>query len=361
MLLAIPLLASFSAIQAREADGLLDALVPVQDQSQRSLQRGLQKGLAQVLVKQAGDSSVLTSPGVRQAMSITSQYVTEYGYTTIKGVGEEQEDTLALTASFSGSAINRLLHREQLPLWPANRMAMLAWLIRDDAEFGKQHVTWAVLPEAYHALEVALQRRGVPMIRPMLDLQDRLALRPEQAWDFDEEQYAAAAQRYNTPLWLAIRLYQSGDGGWRGTALVNAEGNKTLENIAADDVTTLVNQAVDRLVDSYSRKYSYVPQLQTDALLTTVENVRSYAVYREVNSFLENLELVESLRLVSINNDQLKLRLVLNGDVSLLQESLARDNRFEVLAAETTAWAPPLGGEEPLPAFAQEFRFRWVK
>lgn len=330
-------------LRAEVADGLLSAKVPVADQSEGSRQRALREALAQVLVKQTGSMSVLNNPGVQQALSLTPHYVTQYGYTRIPDFTAEGEDTLALTASFSESAVSRLLQREQLPVWPANRMAMLIWLLHDDPEFGKQHVTPDVMPNAYRALEMALQRRGVPVLKPSLDLQDRLTLRPEQAWDFAEEPFAAAAQRYDAALWLALRLYQSGDGAWRGSAWANIEGRMFIENVAAENVAGLIDQAVDRIVDDYARFYTYVPQLQSEGLRITVANVNSYTDYRRVIEYLQNLELVENLTLESVQNDQLRLELKLNSQASLLHETLRRDPRFTVVedvAAPGLAGAP---------------------
>lgn len=337
-----------TVVRAEEAPGLWSALVPVPDQSETARQEGLQQALAQVLVKQTGSREILNNPAIKQALSLTRHYLTQYGYTRIPAVDTDDEDTLALTASFSENAISRLLQREQLPIWPANRMGMLIWLLRDDPEFGRQHITPELMPEAYQALALALTRRGVPVIKPSLDLQDRLALNPEQAWRFDEAAYAGAAQRYSTSLWLGVRLYQSGDGSWRGSAWASVEGRMFLENASANDARVLINELVDRIVDNYSRNYTYVPQLQAEGLRLTIENVGSYKAYRQVTGYLQNLEVVESLRLERVRDDQLALYLTLNGDASLLRETLQRDTRFEALAPS-----------QSVPGLVNE-RFRWV-
>ena len=325
---------------------IYQALLPVDDQSEGQRDAGVKQGLAQVLVKVSGDSGVLANPRVRGVLANAARYVSEVGYSEIQLPGQEQP-SLALSASYSQQQVDRLLRREQLQIWPASRSELLVWVVVDTLEGGKQLVDAEHLPEVLQSLEYHMARRSAPLLKPSLDLQDRLTLPAAQAWQFNREKLQLAAGRYQVENWLAIRLYQTSQGEWRGASWLNASGQMELQNFAEPDVDTLIGRAVDKAVDRMAANYAFVPQLRVEPVALILENIGSFQDFNTVTAYLETLEVVREVRVESVDADRLSLQLLVDGDVQLLLDMLQRDQRFQQIAAHN-----------PL-MVSQYYRFRW--
>lgn len=112
---------------------LYEALVPVADQSDAARERALKIGLEKVLVKVTGDSQVLLNPRVDGAAAEPRRYVTAYSYRSYRDpLAEPTEDGaatregMAINIRYSEPAIDQLLRRYQLQIWPAERPLLLA-------------------------------------------------------------------------------------------------------------------------------------------------------------------------------------------------------------------------------------------
>ena len=193
-------------------------------------------------------------------------------------------------------------------------------------------------------------RRGMPSIKPALDLQDRQALSAAGAWQFDRIQLRNAAQRYGAQQWLVIRFYRTSAGQWRGSSWLDHRGKTDLQNLNAPTLNGLIGQAVDRAVDRISSRYVFVPQKNADSFLLTLENIRSYESYKKATGYLESLELVRAVQVISADGDQLRLALEMDGDAQILLAALRRDRRLSEITSTLPAASTPV---------VEEYRFRW--
>lgn len=321
------------------------AQVPVSDQSEAARDMAVKEGLSQVLVKVSGSSLVLQQAGVQKALARARRYVSEVGYSKIVVPGSDQPVS-ALSVRYAQPQVDRLLRREQLQVWPASRPELLVWLVIDTADAGKHFLEAEQYPEMARNLEFHMARRSAPLRWPLLDLQDRLAVPVDQAWQFNDEVLKSAAARYESENWLVIRLYQTSQGEWRGTSWLNSMGKTRLQGFAEPEVEALIARAVDHAVDNMAANYAFIPQLRDEPVVLLLENIVSFNDFNNVRAYLEALEVVREVKIQSVESDRLSLQLLVDGDVQLLLDTLLRDPRFsEVESYGVTA--------------VNQYRFRW--
>jgi len=326
---------------------LYEALVPVPDQSNAARERALKTGLEKVLVKVTGDSQVLLNTRLDSATAEPRRYVTAYSYTSYRdSLAAPSEDGtapragMAINIRYSEPAIDQLLRRHQLQIWPAERPLLLAWIVVDDPVAGKQFVTSEQLPNADAALSQLMADRGVPLLRPMFDLSDSQMLTEAQAWAFDQARLASVAERYDVDSWLILRAYRSATGQWRGAWLLNVEGDDSLHSLAADSLPKLIAGMVPAAADKLASRYAYVPQDIAQQLVIQLDNINDYRAYREATGFIESLELVRALAVDYVDADQVGLRVSVEGEAALLLGMLRRDSRI-------SEHEPPIGLVQP--------------
>ncbi|MEZ5530170.1 MAG: DUF2066 domain-containing protein [Porticoccaceae bacterium] len=307
---------------------LYQAQVPVSDQEPVERSRALREGLAQVLVKVTGNSAVLANPEIAQTLANAEGYVTEYGYVGYAEPGSDQNTGLAMNINYSEAVVDRLVRRQQLQIWPADRPEMLVWMVVDTPGQGRQFVSYDERTEMLALLSRAMKQRGAPLLVPLLDLEDRAVISEEAVWNFDAERLTQASARYNASNWMAVRLYQSSTGQWRGARLLKVEQTDNLRSLVADSPTQLIDQLVAESVDSVASRYAFVPQSTSQELALDIEHVESFAAFSAVTEYLESMELVRNVMVDSVNGDRLALRVAVDGDVALLLDTLRRDSRM---------------------------------
>ncbi len=344
LLKIVPLLwiVGFSLVaNATSVTNLYQAQVPVADQSVAERSRALRIGLGKVLVKVTGNSAVLADPEILQAMAGAEGYVTEYGYVSYSEPGESGANGLALNIHFAETSVDRLMRREHLQVWPSDRPELLVWMVIDSADGGRQFVSADDQPTLLGLLDYAMKERAAPLLMPLLDLTDRMTLTEEDAWNFNLEKLTEASARYNSHAWMVVRLYQSATGQWRGARLLKLEGSDNLRSLVADSPALLVDQLVGETVDSLASRYAFVPQSTDQELVLNVDHVETYQSFSDVTSYLESLELVSSVIVDYVDEDRLGLRLSMEGDASLLLDTLRRDGRMTEKVASVVDGAVP--------------------
>ncbi len=354
-LIALIILSLFSlSVFAESVTNLYKTVVPVSGQGSGERLRAVRVGLGKVLVKVTGNSQVLSKVNGADAFSNAERYVTEYGYISYQNLLADETSSspgIAMSLSFDESSINRLLRQYQLQIWPSDRPGLLVWIVIDDPVRGKRFVSDETMPNTVAALQELMDDRGAPLVLPLLDLQDRQAVSEDDAWNFNQVRLADASKRYNTQAWLALRLYQSATGHWRGARMLNLNGDGNLTSLVASNVSELMGKVVPEAIDSLASQYSYVANAVDEELFIQIENINDYQAFSQATTYIASLEVVHRLTVDYVDADRLGLRLFVEGEVPLLLDTLRRDKRMAELvntsipASETSS--PEHGTSSP--------------
>lgn len=332
---AILLLAALLALplRAEVVKDLYTGQAPVGDRSQDELGRAAREALSQVLVKVSGSTEVLALPGIAPALRQALSQARQYSYART----DDPEQPLAARFEFSQSWVSGLLSEAGAPLWTANRPAVLLWLVQDTPE-GRQFVSRETAPELVRELEAGFQARGVPLRLPLYDLADAAALSPDQAWSLNEVTLRQASQRYRADEILAGRLSQLSGGQWLGDWAYLSARERLDRSASPEPVEAFLDAGVALVAEDMAARYAVAASgAPASGVAMSVSNVRSYADYAAIVSWLEGLELIDQANVEHISGTRLQLRLLAQTDASQLA-SIIELNRRLVPAA--TAAAP---------------------
>ena len=365
-------------------EGLYSATVEVADQSSTQRQKGFSLALAEVLIKTTGTRDIAVRPGVSQALAQASNYMVKYAYLPqpdpISPPASEPSESeppnaeraemaqtspgFPLSVQFAKATVDELMRSLDLPIWPANRPQVLVWVLEQTAS-GYRFVDAADLPPG---LQSSFQRRGLPFQLPLYDLGDQLALSSLAAWSLNQQQLQDAAKRYGVDHWLVLRYSQVSSGAIRGSwYLAGRKGNfagdsallNTLQVASGDE---FLSASVDQVVDRFARQMAYFADAEADSFRLVVENIGSFAAFTQLNSFLGGLEIVNSVRVRSIDGDTLVLDLATEGESRVLLRALKKEPRLSRVTqlrdnvSEPSTMATQL---IPSPPSASVEHFRW--
>ena len=213
MLLARSLLAIFvvafsfcAPVQAVQIEGLYShqsALIG-DDESER--EQAFAAALAAVIVKLTGGEEALSVPGVDRALARARDFVEGVSYSNIGEAGSGQSQR-TITVDLSQALVDSLLGDLGVPIWNINRPSILVWVAVQSSEGERRLMN----PETDESMVTALidfaDSRGLPLIFPVLDFEDRRSLSVDNLWDPTGRRNTVAldGQRrrniYSAPRW----------------------------------------------------------------------------------------------------------------------------------------------------------------
>lgn len=314
-------------VGAVEISGLYRATVPVADRAQASRDEAFRQALAQVLVKVSGDSKIVFLSAAKKVLKNPSSFVQEYAYT---GKG----DALRLQVKFEPEAINQWLIRNKLPLWSRERPLVIWWVGVEESS--RQRFILGRLASARHsALMQAIGKtaalRGVPVIFPLLDLEDRREVSfSDLAGGFIAPVERASSRYEANAEVIGILKRQSGE--WVGRWQLEFAGQTARWQSVGVTPAGVLENAVNEVADYLAKRLAVVPTNQTEpALLITFRDVKTAAAYARIEYLLRHFASIRDAYPVSIDGDRVQFRVIPRGQPGDVARNLA-----------LTGWLRPL-------------------
>ncbi|HWP94109.1 MAG TPA: DUF2066 domain-containing protein [Gammaproteobacteria bacterium] len=348
---AVLLFTACTAVQATTVTGLYEVSVPVTDQGVEARRQALEDALAAVLVRVTGERAVNRLPELTGMLRNPARYLQQYRYEEIapaSGSGGTGTATslpaLQLWARFDAAALERALHEAGAPLWGAERPSTLVWIAFDDgiqrALLGRES-----LPEWFAVIEETARTRGLPLVMPLLDLEDRQALEARDIFAFDEMRLQQASARYNPNAVLAGALQRDRvSGRWSATWMLLRAAEVSQWQDERATVPEVLAEAVHLLADRYAAQYAVRDGGALHGVTLAVSGITTLEAYGAVTSYLTSLALVEEVTVVELAGDVLVLKLAIRGERHHLEQVIGLDDRLVPVtapAATMQAAVPP--------------------
>lgn len=329
--------------EAAQIEGLYQAKVPVKSQSRDERLEVYPAALAQVVVKLSGDRGVPERPELSGLMRNAVALVQQFQYQELPSANQallEEGYKRLLVARFDGRAITQALIEANVPLWGGTRPEVLLWLAIEDRE--TRYLLGArASAELESHLDEQAARRGLPLLLPLLDLDDRRRLAFADVWGDFHHNVMLASARYGADVVLVGRLVRTAEGTWQTRWSLHyvvasntpsdywqGEANSQREALAIG-----IDGAADHIARRYAQLYSAD---SADSVALRVTNVSDMAGYARAMNYLESLDIVTAVEVVRIRADEVLFRLAIRGDARGLEQSI----RLGATLAQNVGSAP---------------------
>ena len=320
-------------VTAFEVEGLYQATLPVDSRNDaRERTAAFAAGMRQVLVKVSGQEDVLEHPAVRRALNSPDDYVDSWSYNS-RRLPDGGGSIIELRITFFESEIHRLLSDNNLAVWPSNRPLTLVWLVVE-SEYGERNVLGQ---DNSSELAVSLRDRavlrGMPLLFPLMDLDDRRSVDTAQLWNLDEEHIANVSQRYAVESVLVVRVFSSLGNEYLGRAKYLFRNQTRDMELYGNSLAALVEPAVNQVANELSAYYS-VQLNSTDARIKVfmqVDGVEDLEDYARLLRYVEGLTDVHGYTVSHVQDSTIQLELSTGGQVRQLMESIALGRNMQAV------------------------------
>lgn len=339
-------------VQAVEVQDLYQASVPVSDRSNTERTKAVRQGLQAVLVKVSGSSRISNESGVREVLQQAERYVVQYGYQTrelpaVEEGGRPQKGVF-LNVSYDPVVVNQVLRRSGLPIWASNRPAVTLWLAYD-AGRGRQLVGGTSQSNLQALIQEYANRRGLPIVFPQYDQQDRSSVRAGDIWGMFMEPMMDASARYDANVVAALKLSQSSSRVDGNTTLM-LDGERQAWGVFADSMEEAISQWVDQLADRVGEHYAVAfSQALGQQVLLDVVGVDGIQDYAGLNDYLGKLIAVRVSYPQQVKGDRVQILVSLESDQTALEQSFRVDRKLI-----PTDPPKPVKPQTPVPVSVQD-------
>lgn len=315
------------------AQGVYEAEVPVNSQTDADRAGALARALGQVLAKMSGDRQVTSRPGVAQMLRDAGQYVRSYDYRQDRGTSASGAPSyrMMLVARFDGDQVEGLAAALGLPVWAQPRPKPVLWLAIDDGS-GPRLVGLQQSNAARPALDKAIER-GYRLGLPAGGAAEQALV--GAIWRLDTAAVARASARYAPPMQLIGKLYRGSGGGWVADWVFVDNGRElnrwtTRENDARRAMAGGAEGAADALVRRYAKA---LPSGAPGVHRVIVHGVNSADDWLRVSASLQGHPMLRAIRPVRASNDRIELDLDLATGLAGFNRLLGVDAALQPLSA----------------------------
>lgn len=322
-ILAAILLWMFTSVAAVADERLHEATVTVQDRDRPARQAGFERALDKVLVKISGDRQVLKDPRVEDLREQAGRYVQRFRYVDGGDGGP------GLEVRFDGAALERLLTERGLPVWGASRPGLLVWLAA--VQHGQRVIAGGDEGRGLVAtLERVAEERGLRLVFPVMDLEDRSAVNFADLAGGFHEPVLRASERYSTHHVVAAYVQPRGSG-WTGRWRLFGQEFREEHEARGDTLEEALDEGLQGLADLLGRRLAVAGLLPgEDHVQVVVEGVEGFDDYRTVHAHLAELSVVAELRLFRLEPDRAVFLARLRGGPRELQRGVRLGRVLEV-------------------------------
>jgi len=330
-LMPLPLLAV-------EVEGLYDAEVPVIDQGKDTRTEAIRQTFAEILVQVTGNSQVMQNERMSAVIEQATDYVQQYRY---RPLGREGTDTVSPSARllwvrFDASAVNKLLGEMNIPVWGRARPAILVWLAIEDKE--KRQLVDATQKEVLETLESQAGHRGVPLVFPLMDLEDQSNLTFTDVWGNFQASIMQASSRYGTKAVLVGRVFRK-TFVWEGRWTLY-EGNQTASWELTGSLDEVLNAGINQTVNVLASRYAKVVDSSRNAITIEVRGVDSLDDYARVERYLRSLGPVTDVQVAGVYSSRAIFRLLVHGNLNDIVRVLSLSNTNPLVPINTPKQFP---------------------
>ena len=335
-LLALPSLLLFAALvstvfssapaHALLVQGLYEQEIAVQDQGDAERIRAYREGLTAVILKITGEERHLGNAAVERAVRDAQSYVQEVSYRT---ESTAQEARTFISVSFDSALVNQMLMSSGVPVWDRDRPAVLLWLSVQNAT-GQRELLSA--DSEHPMLEIVREFsrvRGLPVLIPVMDLEDRRNLPADVAWSLDEAAIRNASARYGADAILSGRLLESPNGDLVGLWQFLFRGSAETFDAFERDLSVYTLGTLNRVTAQLASHFAFNSlEAPANARVTVrVEGMDSATDYVNLMAYMDNLAVVDTVAAALLDGSGIELDVRLSSSAFLFTEfiSLGRD------------------------------------
>lgn len=311
---------SFTA-HAAILKNLYQASFPVPNDTQKLSQTNVEKAYENVLIKVSGNPNIATLSAIRATFIEASIYIQSYGFNPRKPT-TQNTDPVLLTVNFDPKSINQVLRQANQAIWGKKRPSILVWL-SVQTPTGTTMINSETQSDISTSVLQDADARGIPLILPLMDLQDISAKTLEDL-----------LARYSASGVLQGRIISPSPDKWHGQWELILNQQKINWTTTGTSSAQVIAAAVNRVTNTMVNQFAVLSGAGLDSWVTIkVIGIKNLSDYANVMKILRDLTPVLKTEVVKVDASDLVLKLDVAGGSQGLMNAMGGQKKFAPVPA----------------------------
>jgi len=320
-LLFIALLLFVHMSLAVEVKGLYEIEVLAKSRSQEDRNKAMQEALKVVLDRVVVADNVLQTAVVKSAVADASHYVRQFQFSMSPGNGQRDEQARLLRIQFDEQQLLGLLRSSNVGIWGEIRPETLVWLVVEDQD-GRRFYNADVMPEVENALNRAANLKSLPIIFPMLDLEEQQKISVNEVLSADSRHLLDMSKRYDVVSVMAGRLVHKGHC-WQAEWVLYFDNQIKQWSSSCKPLNGVVASGMQGAYDVLSKYYGVKPDIQEKGFtIVKISGIKGMTEMTRVTDYLQSLPMIKSVNWISVENGYNVYKINYAGSEAVLAEQL---------------------------------------
>ena len=295
--------------------------LPVADQTTSLRLEVFSEAFRQVIIKVSGSDDALRSPAFERPVENSARYVKQFSYLVRKGedVVEYATERLFLKIDFNQQLVEKLLRDNNFPIWGRERPGSLL-IISYDVNERIRLISGDTTPKMVELLDQAALRLGVPVLFPLMDLEDIALVSISDIVSRQYDNISTLADRYSPDVLVIGQIIGRSGQGWSSDWEVRFSDQVFKWQYKDASKLAVIDQVIEHLARILALEYALEDHRRSgQSLLMSVSSINDIGNVVSVQRYLEALNVVDSARVTLIADDVVTYELKLRNDAEALQ------------------------------------------
>ncbi len=343
---------------ASEAVDLFTVAVEVDSETRSERAAASKTALKILLARVTGDKQATRRyPLLASSLGKADRYIVSFSYErksmvanlpfandySSQAINAHSQELMQLKLVFQADAIMSLLREAGAPYWQANRPGVLVWLAAQSGG-SKVLVNADAFPHQYAELARIAKARGIPLIQPLLDLEEMGRIDASDVWNTAFETINRASRRYDNGVSLVGKLSQASDKSWLGQWTLVYRGQRQVLPFKGQSLAAYFAQGADMAADAMAADYAVAANQQQqfgNILTIEVSGVTQHGDYVSLTEYLRKIPALKRLQLSRIEGERCYFTVDTADDISNIRSLIQLDKRLKPQASANSIYSSP--------------------
>ncbi len=196
-------------VYAVEVEGLFEVELIAESRQPQHRHQAIKKALGIVLTRVIAEDEPLQLDVAQKMLNHAQNFLMRYQYSLAPGGGRSNDKARLMRMIFNDAQIMNLLRISEIKVWNNIRPKTLFWLVVEQNN-QRRFFNPDKMADLDNALNQASRINGVPIILPMLDLEERNKISVSEALSANSDRLLFVSERYDVVSALSGRLVDHG-------------------------------------------------------------------------------------------------------------------------------------------------------
>lgn len=245
-------------VPAVEVPNLFEIELVARSESTEDRNQAIKQALFVVLDRILVSDDISKIPIVQEMLASADHFVKQSQYSLLPAEEYADTDARMFRVQFDEDQILEILRKSQVGIWSEIRPETLLWLVVDE-DNNRQFYNPDSMPDFESALWRASKVKGIPLIYPLLDIEEQQKISVKDVLGTDSRKLREASARYDVSAVMTGRVLKKGEC-WQGEWAFYFDGKIKQWNSGCQPLKSTISAGIRGAYDVLSNYYGIKPE-----------------------------------------------------------------------------------------------------